>query len=171
MIHYITSVRLFILICLVLMLPKIGLCLDDYAKLNKNEIKYIDQIIKGNLKYDTKHKGGNVSEEGNRIYLIGDIGRNGREGIAVQFTLGAGNADYIYLLIVERKPLKMRGLQRIGGRGFRDITINEIRNGLVCANVLWYGPNDSMPNPSVAGTTSFRLDFEGLVECDTVVGK
>lgn len=103
--------------------------------------------------------------------MIGDL--NGKPHIVVQFTIGAGagNAHYHYLLVLKRSKLKKVGLLRIGGRGFREITIKKIEEGFIRAGVMWYGPNDSLSSPSVHGETSFCIDFGGLVECDTVIGK
>ena len=154
--HIIWSlIRVVLSIYFILSMPMFALCSGSDAKLTGKEIKFIDRTIKSKLHYDPRHPGGNIEEEGTRIYLIGDL-KQKHDCIAVQFALGAGNADYQYLLIVERNTLKVMSLLRIGGRGFRDITIKKIEDGFICADVIWYGPNDSLPSPSVHGGRDAR---------------
>lgn len=135
------------------------------ADLTKNEVNEINQIIRLKENRNSEGHGDYVGEVENcRIYLVGDVGRDGNEDIAVQFTLEAGNAEYQYLMVIERKTLKSRGLMRIGGRGYRQIKITKIEDGLICASVNWYRSDDSLANPSIPGEAVFGFDFGGLIE-------
>ncbi|MDD1778196.1 MAG: hypothetical protein LUQ65_08510 [Candidatus Helarchaeota archaeon] len=141
-------------------------------ELTKKELQAIDRIIKSVEDCNPKRRGGNACEaEGQRIYLTGAVGYRGKDCVAVQFTIEAGNADYQYLLVLERPTLKRYGPLRIGGRGYRQIEIWKIENGLIHAKVRWYGPNDSLPVPSVPGEASFDIDFGGLIERYAIVGQ
>ena len=121
-------------------------------------------------------------KDGERIYIYGKMyvddggSDDGDEGdgkltpvIAVQFWMASGNADYQYLLILDRERKKIYGPLRIGGRGHRDIAIYTIKEGAIMACVLFYQPGDPMPQPSVNGNTQFRLEFGLITEDDTVV--
>jgi hypothetical protein len=141
-------------------------------ELAKGELQAINRIIKSTEDCNPNRHGGNACEaEDKRIYLTGVVRYRGKPCIAVQFTIEAGNAEYEYLLVLERPTLKKFGPMRIGGRGYRRIEIQRIENGLIHAKVRWYGPNDSLPVPSVPGEASFDIDFGGLVERYAVVGQ
>ncbi len=140
--------------------------------LTKNELQAINRIIKSIEDCDPKRPGESVCEvENERIYLTGVVSDRGRQCVVVQFTVEAGNAEYQYLLVLERPTLKRFGPLRIGGRGYRHIEIQKIENGLIRAKVQWYGPKDPLAVPSVAGESSFSIDFSGLIERYSVVGE
>jgi hypothetical protein len=141
-------------------------------ELTKRELQEINRIIKSTEDSNPNRHGGNASQAaGERIYLTGVVGYRGKQCIAIQFTIEAGNAESEYLLVLERPTLKKFGPLRIGGRGYRRIEIQRIENGLIHAKVWWYGPNDSPPVPSVPGAASFDIDFGGLIERYAVVGQ
>ena len=134
------------------------------------EKRKIQETINAKEYLDPTGRGGNILEADNqRIYLLGDVGRDGKQDIAVQFTLEVGNAEYHYLLVLERDTLNTRGLIRIGGRGYRKITITNIEKGLIYADVCWYGDEDPLPQPSVPGEVAFDIDFNGVIERYAIV--
>jgi hypothetical protein len=160
----------FLIVVIMIVLP--ALAQADTAKFTKKEIQTINRIIKSVEDCNPNRPGGNACEaEDYRIYLTGIVGYRGKQCIVVQFIIESGNAEYSYLLVLERHTLKKYGPLRIGGRGYRHIEIQNIENGLIHAKVLWYGPNDSLPVPSVPGEASFAIDFSGLIERYTIVGQ
>jgi hypothetical protein len=140
--------------------------------LTKNELQVINRIIKSDENCDPKRPGESICEVANkRIYLTGVVGYRGKQCVVVQFTIESGNAEYQYLLVLERPTLKKFGPLRIGGRGYRHMEIQKIENDLIRAKVQWYGPKDSLAVPSVPGESSFSIDFGGLIERYAVVGE
>jgi len=145
-------------------------------KITNKELKIIDSKIKNISAIDINH-GIVGGEENTRIYIYGKMSVNNINSnndklipvVAVQFWMEGGNADYQYLLVLDRKYKKIYGPLKIGGRGYRDIAIHKIEDGIIRACVRFYGPNDPMPQPSVNGNTEFVLDPLGIVEYRSVV--
>jgi len=139
--------------------------------LTKSELQQVTRAIKSKQHYDPRYPGGNVLEaEGERIYVEGSSGDNGWNMVAVQFTLEAGNAEYEYLLVLDRKSKRIIGPIRIGGRGYRHVAIYRVERGLIHACSLFYGPNDALPEPTVPGDVAFSVTSGELVESYSVVG-
>jgi len=151
------------------------------SKITSQELKMIDSKIKSISAIDINH-GIIGGDDDDRIYIYGKLSvsnnNNSSEDddyksipvIAVQFWMVGGNADYQYLLVLDRKYKKIYGPLKIGGRGYRDIAIYKIENNVIKACARFYGPNDPMPQPSVNGNTEFILDGSSILEYRTVVG-
>ncbi|PID56375.1 hypothetical protein CSB45_11875 [candidate division KSB3 bacterium] len=104
-----------------------------------------------------------------RIYLEGDIGNNGLEEIAIQYTLEEGNNWYVYLSIFDKTSLQVIDFKMIGGKAFREISIREIVDGWVVADTLSYTDSDSLCCPSLPGRSEFILYREKeLIEGRTI---
>lgn len=104
-----------------------------------------------------------------RRYLVGDVGSDGAEDIVVQFILEEGNAWRSYLLVMERKTLRIRGPLHIGGYGYRQATIDKIKEGRIHAKTRYYGPEDSLAEPTVPGESWFVIGNGGIEEQYAIV--
>ncbi|MCL2860760.1 MAG: hypothetical protein FWF46_09565 [Oscillospiraceae bacterium] len=146
-------------------------------RITQEEIRTVNSKLKTILSIDIDH--GLIEDVENRIYIYGKINdaqssnsdqlNKSTPIIAIQFWLEAGNADYQYLIVLDRKTKKTYGPLKIGGTLYRAIAIYDIRNGFISACAKFYGPNDPAPQPSIKSSVGFILGFNGIEELGTVV--
>jgi hypothetical protein len=89
--------------------------------------------------------------------------------IAVQFWMIGGNSDFQYLIVLDRKNKKVYGPLKIGGNGYREVAIYNIKDHMLLACARFYGPKDALPDPSLSGIIRFSLDPSGIQEHNTIV--
>ena len=141
---------------------------SDTNALTRAEKQVVEKTIRSLREYDPRTPGGNFLEaEGERIYVFGSI--LNRPSIAVQFTMEGGNAEYLFLFVLDRKSNKTTHPLRIGGHGYRHIAIHHIESSEIYACAMFYGPYDALPQPSIDGTVRFQLFRNETVELSTIV--
>lgn len=104
-----------------------------------------------------------------RRFCFGDLNGDGKEDIAVLYTLESfccGNNYQFYLAVFlkEGSGFKLIASENVGGKGNREIGFNKIKGGKILLNTFEYLPKDGMCCPSAKGRTSYSLKNGKLIE-------
>jgi hypothetical protein len=108
-----------------------------------------------------------------RRFCFGDIDSDGRDDIAVLYTIESfccGNNYYFYLAVFLDKGNKFEFIAsaQVGGKGERGVEFGTIRESKILLNTKEYFPDDAMCCPSGKGKTTYRLENGRLVESERV---
>jgi hypothetical protein len=108
-----------------------------------------------------------------RRFCLGDLDGDGREDIAVLYTIESfccGNNYHFFLAVLLNKETNFELIAsvKVGGKGERGVAFNTIRNGKILLNTKEYLPDDAMCCPSSKGRTTYTLKKGRLIESDRV---
>lgn len=106
-----------------------------------------------------------------RRAVIGDLNGDGREDVAVLYTIEAARSqadDYAlrYLAAFRRGAggLEYEAHLLVGGKGIREVNRVTVLNGVIVLEALEYQPNDKMCCPSKPARWRYQLRAGKLVE-------
>lgn len=99
-----------------------------------------------------------VDDPGLRLYAHGDLNRDGRDELVVQYTLEQGNAWYLFLAVFEQPSMKCIANAQVGGLYCRAVTLVGVAHGCVELTTSTYAPNDRPNFPTIPGSTRYCLD-------------
>ena len=130
------------------------------------EAKYCTDAPPGNTCRGTEYKDA-------RRFYFGDIDGDGREDIAVLYTIESfccGNNYYFFLAVFLNKGNKFEfaASTHVGGKGERSVDFNAIKDRKILLTTEEYLPDDAMCCPSGKGKTTYRLKNGRLVESERV---
>jgi hypothetical protein len=91
--------------------------------------------------------------------------------LVVEYTLETGNSWQIYLAIFDRASLQVLASGRIGGKEYREATLQSVRGGVISVKTMNYAPDDASCCPTIPGRTIFEVRGGHLWETDTRVGR
>ncbi len=101
-----------------------------------------------------------------RLYVVGDVGEDGRDELMAQFTIERGAGWDVYLAVFRRDTLRPLAHGRIGGKSFRAIEIQGVNAGEIVADTENYEYSDDLCCPSVPGTVTFVIENGSIEEHD-----
>jgi len=142
--------------------------LDIYIK------RQIDRYEKENCEPDPDNSSCRGTEyKDARRFCLGDLDGDGREDIAVLYTIESfccGNNYHFFLAVLLNKGthFELVASVKVGGKGERGVGFNTIRNGKILLNTKEYLPDDALCCPSSKGRTSYTLKNNWLIESDRV---
>jgi hypothetical protein len=106
--------------------------------------------------------------EGRRI-LVGSGAKRGTSVVVAQYTIETGNTWQIYVAVLDKKSHRRLATGRVGGKGYRGVTLKSVADGVLELAAEFYGAGDAMCCPSVRGTSWFEVRDGQLWETDTKV--
>jgi hypothetical protein len=134
---------------------------------------YIDQYEKENCEMPPGSECKGTEYKKARRFCVGDIDGDGKNDIAVLYTIESlccGNNYHFYLAAFINKGPKFELVTstEVGCKGNRGVEFNTIKNGKILLNTNEYLPDDPMCCPSGKGRTTYLLENRKLVEHDRI---
>lgn len=141
--------------------------LDAYIK------GYIDWYEEKNCEPEPGSKCRGTEYRKARRFSFGDIDGDGKDDIAVLYTIEGfccGNNYQFYLAVFLNKgsSYDLVASEKVGGKGERAIEFNAIENGKIILSTDEYLPDDPMCCPNGKGSTTYNLKGSELLEIDRV---
>ena len=103
-----------------------------------------------------------------RLYAVGS-GSETTTYVAAQYTIETGNSWQLYMVVLDGATHTVLARGRIGGKGYRDATLEAVRQGVIVVRLKYYGESDAMCCPSVLGEAYFEVRDGELWEADARV--
>jgi len=146
---------------------------DVQAQLDVHINRYINEYVKENCELEPGSTCVGSEYKEARRFRIGDLDGDGMDDIAALYAIGGlccGNGWCSYLAVFTRRgpTFALVTFAEVGGKGERDVEINDIRNGKILLNTGEYLPDDPMCCPSGKGSTIYTLKNEKLSESNRV---
>jgi hypothetical protein len=101
-----------------------------------------------------------------RLILAGSGASPGASLLVAQYTIETGNSWQLYLAVFDRNTHRVLAKGRVGGKGYREVTVKAVRDGVVQLETKYYGRDDPLCCPSIRGTTSVEVRDGQLWETD-----
>jgi hypothetical protein len=92
-----------------------------------------------------------------RRLLTGSGATPGSHWVAVQYTIKTGLIWQTYVAVLTEKNHQLLVRGRVGGKGYRNVSLNGVSDVVLKFEVQYYGPEDVLCCPSVEGTSSFEV--------------
>jgi len=87
----------------------------------------------------------------------------------VQFTVETDLDWQIYIAVLAAKTRHLLARGRVGGKGYRSITLHGVSDGILNCEAQYYGSGDALCCPSITGTSKFEVRNGQLWETDATV--
>ena len=143
---------------LALVLPLILLCLQSPAPTLQDADK---AVISEFISSQASREKGEEYEDARKV-IAGDLNHDGAPDIAVLYTIEGQNGtnNYVqYLAVFARIKGRLTHLTHtvVGGKTYRSVELETIRNNVIIIKTLNYGANDAACCPSKAGSARYAL--------------
>jgi hypothetical protein len=110
-----------------------------------------------------------VEHSAARRILVGFGPASGRRWVAVEYTIETGVSWQIYVAVLEGQTHRLLARARVGGKGYRSVTLNAVSDGVLQCEVHYYAPDDALCCPSIRGASHFEVRDGQLWETDATV--
>jgi hypothetical protein len=101
-----------------------------------------------------------------RRILTGSGPASGSRWVVAQYTIETGLNWQIYVAVLAGQTHTLLARGRVGGKGYRIVTLNAVSDGVLKCEVQYYGTKDPLCCPSIRGTSCFEVRDGQLWETD-----
>jgi hypothetical protein len=92
-----------------------------------------------------------------RRILNGSGPAPGSRWVVVQYTIETGHSWQIYVAVLTGQTHQLLARGRVGGKGYRSVTLNAVSDGVLKCEVQYYAAEDALCCPSVRGASYFEV--------------
>lgn len=104
-----------------------------------------------------------------RRIFVGSGPAPGSRWVAVQYTIETGVSWQIYVAVLAGQTHQLLARGRVGGKGYRSVTLNAVSDGVLKCEVQYYASDDALCCPSIPGTSYFEVRDGQIWETDAIV--
>jgi hypothetical protein len=139
------------------------------AQLDTHIKRYIDWYEAANCEQEPGSTCRGIEYREGRSFCFGDINGDGKEDIAVLYTLegfccGNNYEYYLAVFLNSASGFELVTSTEVGGKGERTVEFDRIKDGKIVLNTDEYLDGDPMCCPSGKGATAYSLKDGKLVE-------
>jgi hypothetical protein len=142
------------------------------ADLTPSDRAAVEGVIRQGVGSGKSPDGDPISENPDARHIVVGKGSGASASLLVaQYTIETGNVWQIYLAVIDRSTHRTLARGRVGGKGYREVALKAVADGVVDLDTLNYGADDPMCCPSVPGESSFEVRDGQLFERDARILK
>ncbi len=136
----------------------------------RSDREAVSKLILGHVGAGLSEDEQPVAEYSAARRILTGFGRaHGNRWVVVQYTIETGLSWQIYIAVLTGQTHQLLARGRVGGKGYRSVTLKAVSDGVLKCEVQYYAPEDGLCCPSVRGTSYFEVRDGQLWETDARV--